>query len=334
VYFAQEGIPNDTFNMTSTSYNYIPTYPVRYFHFELGTHDREYWVEPNELISTIRVFNDTFNGYTINFLDFCGALKDSPYVTASFYINGTLMAMEKRKVDQQSSVSMSLVNTRKYVITLSGSGTTYTWGDLLMTDQTVVQLTLRAVDFPKELVLQYKYLQIYAQRDYATETVTISYHDTKANTDSATIILLYANGTEAYSQTLTGASTFEVNYLGNNTFAYQVEVVAQHGDYGPITNTFYLVEQSGVDSPPFGLAWFGSTWVFESAYLLPAFLILCAAICFSTLNAHIGGVLTVLTAIILSAIGWIPIGGGAIVVAFSLAILMALSYQKRRVSIY
>ncbi len=328
VYFA-EAQPNYEFTFNVSHY-YVPPYQVRYFHFELGAYDREYWVEPDEYISAIYVFNDTLTGYTINFLDFCGALQTSPYVTAQFYINGTLMTMDKRKVDAQGSITISLVNTRKYVIKLSGSGTTYTWGDLLMTDQLTIQLVLKAILFPKETLLTYRYLRVYAFRELNTPTGTITtyYEDTKAATTSVAIYINYKNGTNAFNITETAHSFSLAWSNAANDTDYQIVAEISHELYGDMTWKQYLPR--GMSEAPWSLAFLGVSFPFESAYLLPALLIVFVAGCFSVLNAEVAAILTVITAIILTYMGWIPISTGSLVTAFAFAILMGLSYAKRR----
>jgi hypothetical protein len=84
---------------------------------------------------------------------------------------------------------------------------------------------------------------------------------------------------------------------------------------------------------PFLLSWLGSLDI-DTSTLLPALLIIFVAGCFSVLNAHVGAVLTVIVAVILTWLGWISIPVGALVTSMFLAILMALIYAKRRVGSY
>jgi hypothetical protein len=78
------------------------------------------------------------------------------------------------------------------------------------------------------------------------------------------------------------------------------------------------------------MAWFG-VLPFDTAYLLPALLIVFAGACFSVINAYIGAFTMVIMAILLSYMGWLPIPSSILVVAFTFAIIMAIIYAKRRI---
>lgn len=337
VYFTED-LPSETFLLNGTETKGYYTQP-QYFVFQLGESNRQYWIEPDETDVDIYVFDDSLTDYTINFLDFCGALNNNPYVTAQFYINGTLMTMDKRKVDQQSSVSMSLVNTRKYVISLSGTGTTYVWGDLLMTDSTTIQLTIKAMDFPKEQILKYAYMRVYSFREFSTPTgsITIYYEDTRDQTTSVEINIDYTNGTNAYDS-IQYTSSFSIVWSdAENDTSYQVNAIVTHEIYGVSTWKQFLLAQGETQSSPFTLDFLGtgwSLWDIDTSVFIPALLIVCAAGCFSVLNAQVGAILATITAIILTALGWIPIAPAALLVSFVLSILMVLIYAKRRVTTY
>jgi hypothetical protein len=330
-FFDTEDNENYQFILTDGYVSYAPTVAVRYFHFELGENDREYWLDPNEDSADIYVFDDNLTGYTINFLDFAGALQKYPYVEAQFYVNGTLYTVDKRKVDTTNTIAMSLVTTRKYQIQIGSGLTSYTWGDLLMTTQTTVQLVVKAIDFPKESLLISNYLRIYALRESGStsDTVTIFYQDTKMQTESVEINILLDNG-ESLFDTTQESQSFEVQWnSGEHNVSYTVTAVITHDAYGVMSWKQYLPR--GMSDPPFSLAFLGVSFPFESAYLLPMLLIFFVAGCFSVINAEVGAILTVITAIILAYLGWIPISTGALITAFALALLMALAYAKRRV---
>lgn len=292
---------------------------------------REYWVSPSVATADIYVFTDTLTPYTINFLDFPAVLKENPFVEAKVYVNGTLFTVEKRKADVQNSVTMFLVNTRKYSLVIR-DGVSYTFGDLLMTDQTSVQLVLKAVDFPKATLLMYRYMRMYAYREFNTPTgtITIYYEDTLNQTDSVYIEINYKNGTNAYNTTKT-QQTFTVTWANaDNATDYAINATIHHSLYGDVPWRQYLPR--GMSEAPWSLAFLGASFPFASAYLLPMLLIIFVAGCFSVINAEVGAMLTVITAIILAYMGWIPISTGALVTAFSLALLMGLSYAKRRLT--
>lgn len=304
----------------------VPTYCL----YDLSPLNREYWFTPNENATTLYIYNDAATNYVINFLDYTGVLRNYPFVTAKVNVEGIFVVVEKRKADTQNSVTMNLVNGRKYQIEVGDGVTSYVYGDILMTAATAVQLTLRGADFPKETLLMYKYVRIYGLRNFTSPSgISLIYQDTQSLTTSVDISINLQNGTTVYSTSST-AQTFTVTWTSAaNATSYFMDVTVHHSVYGDLTWRQIFLGR-GVTSAPWTLSWMGSL-PFDTAYLLPALIILFAAGCFSVLNAEVGAILLVITAIILSWMGWVPISGGALVAGLFLAILMALIYNKRRV---
>ena len=330
-YYATSPYPNYVFEFNG-SWAYPPDTNVQFFQFNFTNgKSRQYWVDYSELVTSIYIFKADTTEYTINFLDTTSILKTYPYITIKRYVNGTLYTVEKRKVDVYNSIIANLIYTRTYQITLGNEETTYVFGDFLATAQTTVQLVLRGVDFPKETLFLQKYVRIYGQRDFTTNSIILYYNDTAEATINIDIFIFYANGTNAYAGTITADSfVFEwTNAEDDRT--YQVKVYIHHNTYGTLKWNQLLLH--GNTEPPFSLAFLGN-WGFDSAYLLPAIIIICVAGCFSALNAYVGAILACLTAIILTGIGWIPIPIGALVAAIFFAVLMALIHHKRSVTVY
>lgn len=328
-YYTQSGMSPMRFYLNG-QYGFNMTVKPQYFRFTFSDNStREYWMDPSESTTQIYVFKSDTIPYTINFFDTTGILSRYPYITIKRYVNGTLFTVEKRKVDSYKSILANLVYTRTYQIILGNELTTYVFGDLTMTSQTGIQLVLRGVDFPEETLFLQKYVRVYGLRN--DTVITIYYEDTKLVTTSVDITINSGNLAEVYSTTIYSNSfTLEWNEALHN-IDYQVTVVIHHGTYGDLTWKQYFI--GGNTEPPFSLAFLGD-WNFDSTFLIPALLILCVAGSFSKLNAEVGAILMVITAIILTSMGWIPIPAGMLVTAMVLAILMGLMYAKRRVTIY
>jgi len=330
-YFS-DGSETETFEVNGTYIYFSDSHPL-YFLFELGLNDREYWVRQDEEVGIIYIFNQTLTTYTISFLDLAGALADHPFVEAQRYINGTLMTVEKRKVDVENKVVMNLVNGVKYTITLQ-NGASYTFGDLLMTSQTTIQLTLKGIQFPKETLMTCKYVRIYGFRVFATPngTITITYQDLLNLTNSVKIEINYKNGTNVYTDTETADSFSHEWASASNSTDYAVVCTINHERYGVYTWKNYYPRE-GSSSMPWGLDWLGTSLPFNTAYILPALLVLFAGGCFSQINAEVGAFAMVVVAILLAYMGWLPISGATLMTAFALVVLMALVVAKRRVEV-
>ena len=68
--------------------------------------------------------------------------------------------------------------------------------------------------------------------------------------------------------------------------------------------------------------------------LIPALLIIFVAGCFSELTSEVAAILTVIVAIVLTSLGWIDIGQGAIISALALAVMSGIIAAKRRMNVY
>jgi hypothetical protein len=327
-----DGAPSINFEAstnTVAAFQYVP----QFFHFDMLPYSREYWVDPASSNRDITIYNDTTTPYYISFLDYTGILKTYPYVTAKFNVNGSFVTVEQRKVDAQNMVAMNLVNGRKYQLIISGDNVSYTYGDLLVDGTSGIQLILRSVDFPSGTLLTQKFTHIYGVRNFTSPSgITIVYQDEQNLTDSVDLSFAYQNGTVAYSTSST-SQTFSVTWSGAaNETTYYFSAIIHHSTFGDLTFN-QIFPQKGGSIEPWSLSWLGSLG-FNTAYIIPAILILCAAGCFSALNAEVGAILLTIVAIIETWIGWIPIPAGALVTAMFLSILMALIYNKRRVIIY
>lgn len=295
-----------------------------------GDRHRQYWFSEEEDTRQLYVFNATLTRYTISFLDLAGVLTSHSYVEAQCFINGVLMTVEKRKVDVENKIMMSLVNGIKYTLSLQ-NGASHTFGDLLMTSITTIQLTLKGIAFSKETLLTYKYVRIYGNRDFDTPngTITITYQDTLNMTASVTIYIKYKNGTNVYNHTeYTNSFNHEWANAMNDT-DYAVVCTIDHATYGVYSWKQYFPLH--LSTMPWSLDWLGKSLPFNTAYIIPAFLILFVGGCFSTINAEVGAFMLVITAIVIAYMGWLPIPATALVTAFTFTVLMGIIYAKHKV---
>jgi len=324
-----EGFMPETFEVDG-SYIYGCNNKPEYFWFNL-TNPREYWLGMNDDTTTIYIFDDSTTTYSISFLDFAGILNEFSYIEAKRYVNATLRIVEKRQVDAENKIIMNLVNGVLYTIII-GDGSIYTFGDLRVTDDTTIVLTLKAVDFPKETLLTYNYVRIYGLRafDDPIGNITITYEDLLEITTSVDIYINYRNGTNAYNATVASDSFVHTWASAENNVDYAVVCTIDHQRYGEYNWKQYFPRT--FSTMPFGLDFLG-TLPFNTAYILPAFLILFVGGCFTVINAQLGAFVTVVTTALLAYMGWIPITPAILIVAFTLAILMALIYAKRRITI-
>lgn len=329
VYSTTSDVPNSQFTLNGTYLYNSSGFTVSHFMFDLGSHTREYWIANGETEANIYVFNDTLTDYVINFMDMSGLLDTSRFIEAKYYVNGSLFTVEKRMVDSQNSIAMSLVNGRIYQFYIQPNN--YLYGDVLMTATTGVQLILRGVDFPKETLLEYRYVHAWAVRDFLNPigAITVSFEDVNEQTTSVLIEISY-NNTLAYNYTSTD-QRFSVSWLeAVNSTDYLVTVTITHSVMGELEYKYFLRGQNSLTEAPFSLAFLGSIGI-ETAYFFPALLIVFVAACFSELTAEIASVLTVIIAVLLTVLGWIPIASSLLVSGMAFAILGGVVTVRRRI---
>jgi len=327
-----DGTSPETFEVNGT-YAYDPVTTPEYFRYNL-TYAREYWLSEGgtELQGTpIYIFSapsSTTYDYTISFLDYAGVLDSYPFVEAQRYINGTLKIVEKRKVDIEKKVLMALVYDVKYRITVR-NGYSYTFGDLLMTIDSTVTLPLKVLDFPDEILLGYQYLRVWIYRESAT-SIGVNYQDLLEETISVFIEVSYlSNSSLVYSDTETSSTFIWTWNSANNETDYLVEVTISHVTFGVMTTNQVvagLLSGRGL----FDITILG-TLDFNTAYLIPAFIILCAAAAFSAVNPYLGLFAAIATAMLFGVIGWLPVQADVLVFCIALVIVGAIGHARRRI---
>jgi len=321
-------------NMTKTfevngTYSFQTNYQPLYFKFDL-VNDREYWLGEDETSADIYIFNVTSTVYTIDFIDLAGALNDYPFVSAKRYVNGTAHIIEKRKVDVEKKIIMALKNGEKYTITIQ-DGSSYEYGDLLITSETSITLTLKGIEFPQNVILAYRYVRLYAERHNNHTSISMLYQDLQTNTDNVTCSINYRNGTSAYSSTQY-TNTFNVTWTSaNENITYFVAMDAMHGDYGEI-NYRATLYRSQMGTNPFDQLGniIGTIPGISTADIIPTVVIVAVAAVFSKVNAYVGGFMAIIFAMFLTWYGWISIPMAMIVTALFIVIIAGLVAHKAR----
>ena len=318
-------VEQEDFNVNGT-YAYNTTLVPLYFHFELGTYDREYWLSPYETSADIYVFNDTLTTYTVSFLDLSGALKAHPFVSAKRYIDGFLRVVEKRRVDVENKLVFNLVKDCKYTVDI-GNGINYVYGDLLFNSVSEVTLTLKGFEFPSDLVLAYQYNRIYGYRD--NDTITTIYEDTKELLADVRIDITFENGTSVagfpYWINDTYAFSYPLAGLEHNE-TYVEHVTIYHELYG--TLRYNQIYARGWSVQPF-LIPFGSIPNMNMANVIPMIIIIGCTLAFSQINAPTGAFIGTSMATVMTWWGWIEISWGLLVAAIVFTIFFAITYARR-----
>jgi hypothetical protein len=349
--------PPDTFSTNGNGgagYSFNTTTVPIYFAYDITdnttglsiTSHREYWLKSDftETSGTYILWGATsgLTTYTIAFLDYVGQLKSYPIIKAQIedttYTVMNYTTVDDRPVDAQNTVIMNLQEGHRYRIVLSdgvNDANDIVYGFLTPSSTTGIQLVLRGVDFPKQTLLLYQYVHAYAVRDFLNPvgSITVSYGDTTSMTNSVTITITNASdSTVAFMQVFSGVGyqTFSYTWAyADNATNYEVTVAIDHLTFGSFSYKQYLIGEYTTPTAPFSLDFLGTLSI-STAWMIPALLIIFVAGCFSELSAEVGGVLTTIVAIILAAMGWIPITSAALVTALALSIMAGIVTARRR----
>ncbi len=335
---ASSGVPSESFTVNG-SYSFSSASTPLYFKFDIGSSDREYYVTAGDAGGTIYIFNSTVSAYVIQFSDLTGILKSYPIVEVKRNINGSEIIVEKRLADATGKVYASLVYGQTYSISIGDGSNSYTYGTVLFQNDASVELPLRGLEFPDTIQIGYKYVKVYVTRD-ASNIVYLSYSDSTDAAKGVTSnvdfkVYFQDNYTLAYSNSFSGADidSWSDTWTGaSNTTDYVTIVTITHSLFGAMDYRQVLPRLFG-NSAPFSLAVLG-TLPFDTAYLIPVFIILCAAAAVSAFNSYIGLFVVCVLAALFAWWGWLPISVDVLVFGFGLTIIFAIVMLKRRVTTY
>lgn len=330
--YYDDGTSPVTFEVDS-SYNFSTATAPQYFFIDLpGIYDREYWLSPSEKVN---VLNGPFYLYTceagladvvVTFRDLANTLTSADLCIIQRSINGIYQVVEKRLIDTTKTAVVSVKPNTVYNVII-GNGVSYTFGNVNMY-MTPITLTVNGLEFPQSLLLQYKYIQMWAARPNQT-VITVNYQDTKAETVYITYSLADANGVVAYSTTKNGVNSFSDTINGLATGVnYYITATILHTTFGSL-DWSQILPYSPEANTGFNMDFLGS-WPVNSNWLLFAALALCVFAIFSTMNAYIGAFLGCAVVTVLAWQGFLQINVGALVAAWGFAVVLGVTFAKRR----
>ncbi len=336
--FYNDGTVPYSFDLNGSTV-FAPANKPLYFYYDIwvyaNTSDtalhREYWLSTDENNGTYYVYGDQQGLANIVFnVRALGGAGLGSYVIVERIIGGTLQVVEKRPVDITGAVVMSLQPFTIYSVSIEGTDSTSstTFGNI-NTYTTPITLTVSALSFPSDVLQQYKYLRIYAYRS-SDASISIIFQDTDNQTLTVSYDIKLANGTVAYSGTHIGEYSFTDVWLGSsNTTTYYLSATVTQVSYG--TTTFNQILLSINDeTSPIDLSFLGDWNGIDATQILWALIVIIIFGSFSVVNAYVGAFAGTATAAIFMYLGWLHISSGVVVLAFSMVILIGISYWKHR----
>jgi hypothetical protein len=317
--------------LVNGSYGYNTTIAPMYFSYNLSSNGfREYWLsdsETNIFNCSLYVFNaSSLTNVVVTFRDLTGSLNSYDLCSAQRYVNGSLLTVDKRKVDVTDQVVFNVKPYTLYNIKVS-DGTSYTFGDVNMLS-TTIDLTLKGIEFPQSVIMSNQYVRFYGVREGID--IIITYEDTLNETTSVSFTIRYSNGTLAYATIHTGESVFQdtwTNSQANLTYYFSGTTLTGYGTF----TTAQIFGGSLTSIAPWSLEFLGTfpTGI-DSTQLIPAIIILFTFGIFSVLNAYLGAFLGTVVYAFMAYMGWLNVNAGVLVAAFAFSIILGITFAKRR----
>lgn len=318
----------------------VPQYFEYIYNYSGSSYHRYYWLDDTEATSGgdfYVYFAESLTNIAFSVFGYSSLIENfegGSYLTVKSGGGIPDYAIEKIAVDSLGSAVCLLKANTPYDLTVKADGdtTSYSFGDVA-TVATAITLTMPSAAFLGDSLLRYPYVTFYGYRDFDANSIVLYYNDTKAQTTAFEAIITDDAGTQVYSYSV-AANNIALNWtLADPDTTYYATITVTHGLYGELDWGQVFYEAGGSDTGLFSLSFLGD-WSFNTAYIIPALLVLFIACCFSVLNAEAGAILATIAAIVLSLLGWLPIPVGMLVSAFALSALMALVYNKRRSASY
>ena len=289
---------------------------------------REYWLGSTENTADIYIIMHNPLAQVAVTIRALGGVDAGNLTIVQRPIDGTLRIVEKRLLDSTDTAIFNLEANTVYSFTVINDATTYSFENVNVYTS-VITLTLSPLSFPSEILLQYKYLTLYASRPSSTE-IMVNYNDANNQTVSVVYTITATNGTVLFSYTEYVSSFSNVWSGANDNETYYFSATVIQSEFGTTTFSQVLGGSAGA-SLPIDLSILGSWAGVDSTQIVGALIILIVFGCFSAVNAYIGVFAGVVTAAILWWIGWFSSLSQAIIVAaFALVILLSITYWKRR----
>jgi hypothetical protein len=317
------------------AYAYYPPSQPLYFSYNLANFygqniTREYWLSENEVTASLYIYAAPtgLSTVTFNIRALGGVSLTDKFLVARNIYSDTIV--EKLPIDSLGNVVMELKAYAIYHLTIENSDSVFSFGDVTMSSSPIT-LTVSPLSFPSDILLQYRYVHLYASRPNDNE-IRIDYEDIENGTVSVAYTVSFINGTVAYSNTQTVDSFTDIWPSADPASSYYVAATVVHSEFGTMYFQQTLTGSAGAVSPV-DFAVFGNFGGVDTTQIFGVLIVLIIFGVFSAFNAYIGIFAGVVTAAIMVWIGWLStVTQGAIVAAFALAILFSITYWKRRVN--
>lgn len=262
--------------------------------------------------------------YTPQIRDYTSTIQAGGcYLESYRTIGGTNQLVERALVTSTvNGVPLSLVNNRNYVLTINTPVTDYSFTFYTTTSTPSPILTMDTVNYTDVMQFNSRFIHVQASRP-VFGSIQWDYDDDKGATTSVTVVAYYRNGTQAYNFTSVASSFTHTWAAANSTTDYIAKAIIVHSTLGNMT---YSIPLDGEWTPPTAptLSGLGTLGGVDMNQALGALMLLVVGGLVSAKSNIAGAFAVVLSALVLSYVGWMSISLGVIVLALVTVILFAI----------
>lgn len=313
---------NGTYNVTSEADTRLV------FHFDLGNNQsRIYYWRYGVSYEDIYVFKpaEPYDTYYFTVVDYVGITHG--YLESLINVNGSDIVVERWKLDVLNDLPFTLSWGQAYQMRVVCDQGTYIFGEYIAGPDTSINLAITTNAFPPSAI-HIGNITVTASR-VSNITIQINYTDNSNLTNWVYVTITQRGASSpAYTANNTG-STQQITWnaaLPNKDYIVKVQV--GHQEEGTLTWSFSCPALETATNP-WDFGWIGN-WPIDSTQLLGFLIVLSIFAAFSQANAKVGIIATVLTAMILTYIGWLNITWTWLTLVMCIAILAVFSLVKKR----
>lgn len=320
----------ESINFTLDGYNDVTSQADTrmVFHFDIGYNEsRVFYVGEQEYMD-IYVFRPSQPYYTYYFtvIDFVGITNG--YLETLLNINGTDRIVERWRLDVLNDIPFTLSWGVAYKVRIVCDQGTYLYGIFVAGATNSFTLTVTRNMFPLEAT-HIGNITISVNRTVAN-TIQINYTDVADQTAWVYVAIYELRGSVIVYTTNNTGNNQQITWSNaDNKTDYRAHVVISHAVRGSLSWSYVFPAPETYSNPWAFLNQFGS-FPFDLSQLIGIGIVTFVFGSFSSQNAPAGMVVGVIVAILLTAIGFLNISWAWLTVTFAVAIIAALSMQRKR----
>lgn len=298
------------------------------FHFDLGNNFSRVFYVGDQTYMEIYVMkpSEPYYVYYFTIIDFVGLTNG--YLETLLNINGTDQIVERWRLDILNDIPYTLSWGVAYKVRVVADQGTYNFGTFVAGATSSFTLVVTQSMFPEADTHIYN-ISISVGRPYAN-LIQMNYSDALNETNWIYIeVRRHSDGAVAYSSNTSAYSVQDFWSQAENNTDYRVHITVDHASRGSLSWIYSLPAPTSYTNPWSLLNVFGN-FPFDLSQMIGVSIVALVFASFSSQNAPVGMIVGVITAILLTAIGFLDISWAWLTVTFAVAMIASISMVRKR----